>query len=379
MLSLQQKQVPEALKQLKEVVHLDPADVESWFALFQAELLAQDFAAAREAAKRIAGLTPASSELFRSVAALQASAGDYQGAIPNLQKALAADPTSNDTRYNLALASLRNHQAFKAIPLLLSLRDMRRSGEVENLLGDAYEQENRPVEAVRAYQAAAELEPGNEDYTYDYVNELLTHKSFDAALLVAQAAAANFPASLRMQLALVAAQYGLGKTQFASAGLIDACARFPDSSLALYLRSVIAEAEGKPDATLMEQTRAYLERHPDDSTAWLVLGKTQARPEPQQALQSFSRCLALKETTAEAHFELARIYADAHDWSKAAEHAQRAVELNPRLSEAWYRLALASYHTGQKSTGDAAMQRFKEQHAADQNRSKVATFLYTLR
>jgi tetratricopeptide (TPR) repeat protein len=379
LLRLQQKRTAEAIVELQQTVKLDSRDTEVWFALFQAQLAVGDISSARQSADKISILAPASSELFRSVAALQASAGDYQGAIPHLKKALDAAPDSRDLQYNLGLAFLRNDEAAKATPLLMTLRDRRDDSEIEDLLGEAYERQGKFVDAVRAYQRATLLDPRNEDYTYDYLTELLKHRDFDAALSIGKAAATSFPNSERMQLGLASAYYGKENVIEAHEQLVEASARFPDSSLSLYLRGVIAEAESKPDSSLIAQTQAYLTRHPGDSIAWLALGKAQAQDNQTDALTAFSRCLAIKETTAEAHLEVGRIYFDQHDWQKAAVHAQRAVELNPRLTEAWYRLALASYRLGLKSAGDAAMRRFKAQHASDQQNSAVTTFLHTLR
>jgi len=378
-LRIQQRQNADAVAELKMTVSLAPKDADNWFALLQAELANGDLSSARDAARQIGRLAPASSELFRSVGAAQASAGDYQGAIQNLQRALDATPESSEIRYNLALAYLRNNEPAKALPLLNALQNANDSAEVEDLLGEACEVLDRPVDAVRAFELAARMDPRNEDYTYDYVDELLRHKNFDAALLIGRAAIDNFPRSLRIQLAMVGAYYGKEDLEQAHTLLTNASKSFPDSSLPLYMRSVIQEAEGKPDASLIEQTREYLGRHPEDAFGWLALGKAEVLTEPASAMASFERCLAIQEKTAGSHFELGRLYFNQNNWEKAAEHSQRAVELNPKLSEAWYRLALASYRLGRKAAGDAAMQRFRTQHAADQSKSAVTTFLYTLR
>ena len=119
-----------------------------------------------------------------------------------MQKGLTQDPASSEVAFNLALAWLRTGKPERAVPVLESLRRTDPGAEVEDLLGDAYEKTGRPVDAVRAYQMAARLDPGNEDYTFDYISELLTHKSYDAAILVSKAAVAEFPDSLKLEAAL---------------------------------------------------------------------------------------------------------------------------------------------------------------------------------
>ena len=379
MLRYRQQRWHESIAELRTAVSLASGDSASWFALFQAYLAAGDFASARQAAARVGRLERPSSEMFRLMGASQAAAGDYSGAIPNLEKAFSATPDSYESAYNLALAWLRDKRPDRAIPLLENLRSRQENAELEDLLGDAYERNNQSLKAVRAFQRAAELDPRSEDDRFDYLAELLAHKSFDAAILIARAAVNNFPDSIRLQLALVAALYGKENYAEAQEILLNASLKFPDSDLPLYLRSAISLATKTPDSGLVPQTQAYLARHPEDALGWLILGRAQAQlGQKNDAIASLSRSLALRENSADAQYEIAEIYFDLKDWPQVVAHASRAVVLRPSMAEAQYHLALALYRLGRKNEADTAMRGFQAlRHYQAAN--PVTTFLYTLR
>ena len=376
MLYYAQKQWLQAASELQITATMQPANKTNWLALFNAALAGGEFPLARKAAGRVEELSGPSEKAAANLGALQAAAGDYEGAIPNLQKGLTQDPASSEVAFNLALAWLRTGKPERAVPVLESLRRTDPGAEVEDLLGDAYEKTGRPVDAVRAYQMAARLDPGNEDYTFDYISELLTHKSYDAAILVSKAAVAEFPDSLKLEAALAGALYGKGANTEAHALLVSLSGRFPANILPLFLRGMIYQVDGQPDETLIPQTQAYLDTHPDDSIGWLTLGRAQARQARADAIASLSRSLSLKENSPEAHLEIGKVYFDQADWKSAAIHCKRAVELDPKLSVAWYRLAQASYHLGNKSAGDTAMHSFQALTKTDSRQNTIATFLY---
>jgi tetratricopeptide (TPR) repeat protein len=376
MLYYAQKRWLPAASELQIAATMQPSNKTNWLALFKAALAGGKFSLARTAVGHIEELSGPSEKAPANLGALQAAAGDYEGAIPNLQKGLAQDPSSSEVAFNLALAWLRTGKPEAAVPVLESLRRTDPGAEVEDLLGDAYEKEGRPVDAVRAYQLAARLDPRNEDYTFDYISELLTHKSYDAAILVSRAAIAEFPDSLKLEAALAGALYGKGANTEAHAMLVSLSDRFPDNILPLFLRGMIYQVDAQPDETLIPQTRAYLATHLEDSVGWLTLGRAQGRQARSDAIASLSRSLALKENSPEAHLEIGKVYFDRADWKSAAIHCKRAVELDPKLSVAWYRLAQASYHLGNKSAGDAAMHSFQALSKTDSRQSAITTFLY---
>jgi len=80
---------------------------------------------------------------------------------------------------------------------------------LHHLLGDVEERLGHPLEAVREYQRAAELDPG-ETNLFDWGTELLKHGALEPAIEVFTKGNRLFPNSMRMLVALGVAWYARG-------------------------------------------------------------------------------------------------------------------------------------------------------------------------
>lgn len=369
----------EAITELRKAVALAPGDGVSWSVLFQAYLAVKDFQSARAVSAQIEHLSPPSADTFGTLGGLQAKAGDYPAAITNLQKALEIDPDSFEAAYNLSLAWFREGQLDNARAQLEKLRKTHDDADVEDLLGEVYEAQGRPLDAVRSLERAVALDPQNENYCFGYLTELLSHKSYDAAILVGNAAVRNMPDSVRLRVALVAALYGAGKNQQGHDLIIRASQDFPNSSLPLYFRIILAEGNLASDPGLTEETERYLAGHPRDPLGLFILGRLKdMQGDPRAAISLLNQSLVLGRDSAETQLTIAKVYSELQNWQQVIVHSSRAVQLRPNMSEAWYRLARALNRVGRKSEGDAAMKRFLRLRD-QQKQSPVSTFLYTLR
>ena len=84
----------------------------------------------------------------------------------------------------------------------------------------------------------------------------------------------------------------------------------------------------------------------------------------------------------EAHVQLGNLYADQHQYAKSIPEYQRALELNPNLPDAHYRLGQDYVHAGQKDRAQqefAVYQRLRAQHhgRVDKERAEVQQFVYS--
>jgi LmbE family N-acetylglucosaminyl deacetylase len=61
------------------------------------------------------------------------------------------------------------------------------------LLADIQEKLGQPLDAVRSYQSAVTLDPGEESYRLALGLELLRHQTFEAAVVVFEQSAGLFP------------------------------------------------------------------------------------------------------------------------------------------------------------------------------------------
>jgi tetratricopeptide (TPR) repeat protein len=321
----------------------------------------------------------------------QAGAGDFAGAIANLQRAHKLQPQSTTAQYNLGLAYYRSGNLDHAVEMLESLRKNADAAEVENLLGEVYEKKAEYLNAVRAFQKAAEMEPRNEDYRFDLVLELLAHHNFDAAALVAEPGARDFPDSMRLRLVLGVAYFGRGRFSESTQSFLETATRFPDLDLPLYFLALTTDSTGKN----LEETRgmleAYLERHPEQFWPYYFLGRCALRPDlsseqkadPDRAERLLKKSVERNANFPDAHYELGNVYSTEKRWSEAIEEYKKATHLNPKFSEAHYRLAQAYRHTGDLSGSLREMdvhRKLKQEEAQENLRLRqVRVFLYKLR
>src|SRR6266403_4048005 len=81
--------------------------------------------------------------------------------------------------------------------------------ELHHLLADVEEKLGHPLQAVREYQRAAELDP-SEQHLFDWGTELLTHRALEPATEVFTKGNRVFPKSVRMLVALGVSWYARG-------------------------------------------------------------------------------------------------------------------------------------------------------------------------
>ena len=379
MLRLSQHDWAAAIEELRAASYLSPEDPSIWFALCEGNLALHRLDAVQEAVAHIRNDIPAAPQVLARIGALQAAAGDYGGAIITLRRAVGEHPSSSPAAYNLALAWLRRGEPGRAAVFIEGIPDSRNHADLQDLLGEAFEKEGRAIDAVRSFERAATLDPSNEDYCFDYLTELLAHRTFDAAILVGRAAQAHFPHSVKIRLAVAGALYGKRENAQAQQELDEATSLAPDSDWPLYFRSMIAEAGHQADATLTKDAESFVAKYGSDPVGWLVLGRAQLQGgDVDASIASLGRSLALQEGSAEAHFELANAYYSGQDWAKVVHHCQRAIALGTTNPVAWYRLALALRQLGRHEEAELAMQKFKRLQTAGHN-GPVQTFLFTLR
>jgi tetratricopeptide (TPR) repeat protein len=79
---------------------------------------------------------------------------------------------------------------------------------------------------------------------------------------------------------------------------------------------------------------------------------------------------------------MGNLYADQHEYAKSVPEYVRALELNPNLPDAHYRLGTDYVHLGQKSRAQSEFdiyQNLRAQHLAeiDKERAEVQQFVYS--
>jgi len=311
--------------------------------------------------------------------------GAYQLAIQQFRRLLETDPESFDLNYNLALAYHRAGEDDQAAALLSRLLAHQESAELENLLGDVEQgRGNRPRSLV-AFRRAAELEPHNEEYRYDYAQSLAASSLLNEALEAFKGATRDFPDSVRMWLGWGATYYLAGNYAEAARTLLHGADVGPQSPRAYYLLGRAFDAAGPIQSVITRRFADYLAQKPNDAWAEyfygriLVLRGRQSSPEDlAEAQRHLERAIALDARLAEAHAELGSLLELTNQFGAARRELERAVDLDPKSSTSFYKLAGFYRRTGESEREQKALAKFQElktKERASKDREAMSGFL----
>ncbi len=242
--------------------------------------------------------------------------------------------------------------------------------------------DTNPLEAVRQYQQAAELDP-SETNLFNWGAELLTHRAADQAVEVFSSGHRLFPRSTRILLGLAVALYSRGSYDDAAQRFFDAADIDPaDPAPYLFLGKVssgaIAGAHG-----YAERMERFARIHPDNAWANYYYAATLKRTSPKaQAL--LEKAVRLDPKLGEALLLLGTVYADEGNLSKAIAAYRNAVASSPQLEETHYRLAMAYRKTGETGKAQkelALYQQLQKQsaEAQERERAEIQQFVFALK
>ena len=204
------------------------------------------------------------------------------------------------------------------------------------------------------------MEPGNEAYRFDYLAELLAHLNFEAGRLVAEPAVHDFPDSPRVQVALGVALFGLERFAQAQEIFLGAAQRFPDAGLSLLYLTLAPETSNIPIPGAKQLLKTFHSRHPEQFLSPYLLGHMALfDSDPGSASQLLQESIRLDRNYPLAHLELGRCYADLGRYREAISEFRTAARLDPKQTEAWYRLALAYRRAGERKLAAEAELKFR--------------------
>ncbi|MGH9425641.1 MAG: tetratricopeptide repeat protein, partial [Terriglobia bacterium] len=362
-----------------------PSEVSALISILENQLRLRQSSAARQSVQKLKTLISPKDPQYFQVASLCAIHQDYATAIPLMEQVREAFPRSYDVNYNLALAYFRNKHYAKAAEVLQTLLGHQPLAEAYNLLATVQEQRKRYLEAVRTFQKAAELEPGNEDYRYDYGFELLKHKTERAAIAIFASGVRDFPKSVKLRLGLGCAYHVIGKQEEAARTLLEAIKIEPGNKLAYLFLGKTYEQAGLFQAAVAEVFRAYLAQGPRDpwanyhyGTILYLVAESAPKPDFQPAKSYLSRALSINPRFAEAYLQLAIVLQTEGQNKESLPFLARAVQSNPKLAAAHYRLGLAYRRIGEKDKAAAEFalsEKLNADNRADQEQQTVIQFL----
>ncbi|HXW90451.1 MAG TPA: tetratricopeptide repeat protein [Terriglobales bacterium] len=315
-----------------------------------------------------------------------------QDAVHYLEYAFERNPEDDETGYELALAYAQAGHYDRARTHTEALLTHRpQDAKLYEVLADVEERLGEPLQAVRSYQRAAELNP-SEINVFAWGAELLLHRAAEPAIEVFSRGHRSYPGSLRMLIGLGVAFYSRGLLEEANQRLCQASDVNPEDPIPYLFLGKIQAVEINPSARLEEKLKRFVRLQPNNALAnyYYALGLWKGRTGPgdvKEAAQAelfFEKAVELDPTLGPAYLQLGILYAERRDVDRATSAYQKAIAATPRLEEAHYRLAQLYRLRGETEKAREELRAFAEikkdnAQEVERERAEILQFVYTLR
>ncbi len=336
-----------------------------------------------------------------SLGKLLVADGKASEALAYLERASQLRPGDYENAYLLALAYADAGQYQRARTNAHDLltvqekpgqgRPQKDQAELHHLLGDVEEKSGNPLEAVREYQRASELDP-SESYFFDWGSELLLHRAVEPAIEVFSKGNRLFPHSARMLVGLGVGWYSNGSYDQAAQWLCEASDLNPDDAKAYLFMGKIQSVETTQSECSSERLARFVKLQPANALAnyYYAVNLWKRRKGPDDAESSaqveslLKKAVALDPTLGAGYLQLGVLYSERKNFARAVSAYQDAIQASPQLEEAHYRLAQAYKRTGDKVRAEQELQLYnqiskKKDEEVERERRESRQFVYTLR
>lgn len=344
---------------------------------------------AGEQFRKAAALEPKSYDANHNLGEFYVQAGKLKDAQPFLEEAYRIEPAAYDNAYDLAMSDFLLGKLDDARTVVQALLTRKNTGELHNLLGQIDEKDGKFVAAANDYEAAAHIDP-SEDNLFAWGSEMLLHRTYDPAITIFQKAASLYPKSPRILIGLGLALYSRGIYDKAVNALVAAADLNPrDARCYLFLSKAYNSSPLQADE-VVERFRRYAELQPTSALAqyyyavslWKGKRAENSNVDPSSVEALLNKAIALDDTFADAHLQLGNFYADQRQYEKSIPQYQRALALDPNLADAHYRLGADLVHVGQKENAQKEFdlyQKLRAQHLAEvqKEHEEVRQFVYS--
>jgi tetratricopeptide (TPR) repeat protein len=321
--------------------------------------------------------------------------GKAREALPYLERASGVNPHDYDSAYELALARADSgdyQRARQDIQALLA--EQSKSGqekaEPHHLLGEVDEKIGNPLDAVKEFQRAAELNP-SESNLFDWASELLEHRAVEPAFEVFAKGNRLFPRSVRMLAGLGASWYARGSYENAAQRLCEASDLDPNDPYPYLLMGKMQAAETTQSEAIVERLRRFVRLQPQNALAnyyyavslWKARKSADDSSSLPQIKSLLEKAVQLDPKLGPGYLQLGILYAEQRDFPSAIAAYRQAITAAPRLEEAHYRMAQLYRQTGETANAQAELQLYtqisKEQaDETERQRHQVQQFVFQL-
>ena len=334
--------------------------------------------------------TPNGFEANHRLGAYYLRARRYPEALPLLERAYALDPANDENTYDLALTYAEGPKLAEADRHIQQLLADHPSANLYRLAGKTDERSGDPLRAVHAYERAAKLDPSEQNY-FEWGSELLLHRAVWQAQEVFRKGAEAYPASVRMQTAMGAALFAGARYEEAAVRLCKASELNPADANPYIFMGKIQMAAPNALACVEPALARFVQTQPENSEAnylyaMSILKRHEQIPDQeatQRAEALLTKAVSIDGRCSEGYLELGVLAASRHSFDKAIGFYARAIEADPKLADAYYRLGVAYDRTGQPEKAKREFQlhdQIKQQQAdeTERQRREVKQFLIVL-
>ncbi len=344
---LKLQQPDHAYAELADVVQLQPSDFQTRIQMTGLLIAARRFGDAREQTKLLLAQRPNDPAVHSMLSSSLAAQGDMQGAIAEMQKAVALAPGRWDSYFALALLQLKANQpdaAETSIGKVIALDPAAMQPHL--LLGNLYLSRNRSSDAEQEYRDAMSLAPASMEPREALARFYLAEGQPGAAESILVQAAHDLPNNPQSLVALSNYYFDIGNMDKAVAEYSLLCRQHPaDLVLRKKLIRLLIQAD-RPDQA-RPLIDAILKTAPHDSDALLDQSEVQiGAGDLDDASSTLQSLIRSTPDNSEAHYALGLVFRKQGNLERAQGEWLRALRLDPNSLGAERALADAAMEQG---------------------------------
>jgi tetratricopeptide (TPR) repeat protein len=368
-----------AIGHFKAALRTDPGNYQGLMRLLTCQLALRQQADAKQSAEKIDRGLGLRDPRRMQLGLLLTDHAAYALAIPVFRRILEADSGSYEAGYNLALALFLTDDTQSAEGALKRLLVQHDTAELHDLLGQVYEKHEQYQEAIPEFERAVSIDPGNEDFRFDYGLILIECRALYLAVDVLTQATKDFPKSGRMWSALGGAEFVWGEYDRAVRHAAHAADLAPDLSGSYYcLGRLYSKVNPESQKLVMEKLKSYLTLNPNDPWTNYFYGVGLFQEQQELGTKDFAsaeahlrKAIELQSDLAEAHFRLGLVLTAQDRMADGVVEFIQACKLDPELREAHYCLGLAFAKLGEKAKAEKELRLQQQLHVdAEEKRRK---------
>jgi tetratricopeptide (TPR) repeat protein len=293
--------------------------------------------------EKIVMLEPVSVEERLVLGQLYHAKHDEKGAEAQFKAALAIEPDTEEAVLNLARLYSEKGEIEHEANVLESVPVEHRTPKMEDVLGSTYEQLKKPEEAIKAFQRAVDMEPGDAETLGALGKALLDDNQLDEALKQYKSLAGADPDNAGALVQISEILRRQGKYEEALTAIRKARKMAPDDLDAGYHEGILLDALGRFDeATQLYEQMVDLTSHAngayttdEKNNRGIFLerlgGIYHEQNKTPEAIAAYQKMIDMGGDTAVHGYQYqADTYRDARQYDKAVEVARKAVEANPK-------------------------------------------------